>query len=202
MNLKNQRNFAEWAGVSANAVNKALKPEDGRLEFFPGTKKIDCDSVKAQAFKASTATQRSTNKLNNITNPLQIIQPQDQETNLPQTSQEVVNDIEKFAKYRAEKIKRESKNIGLKNAHLEGTLVEKEVILTGALMYFDQLHQNIDRFFGTVFDNLAPKILAAGDCTPSIAQEAIDEGKRILHEGKINFLARVEDIITDNGGRK
>ena len=195
MNLKNQKQTADWAGVSNNAVNKALKPNDGRLEFFPGTKKIDCDSVKAQAFKASTATQRHVNKLNTVTNPVTIIQPSEVHATTPQISQEATNDLEKFAKHRAEKTKQEAKNVTLKNAHLEGTLVEKEVILTGALMYFDTLHQNLDRFFGTVLDNLAPKILASGDCTPSIAQEAIDEGKRILHEGKINFLSRVEDII-------
>lgn len=198
MDLKNQLAFSKWAGVSANAINKALKPEDGRLEFFPGTKKIDCDSVKSQAFKAATNPQRLIKVLNGITEPTPNTIPAGEPEDLEETTAEMSNDIQKYAKYRAGTEKQKEQNLKLKNKNLEGILVEKQVILTGALMYFDQIHQDLDRFFGTVMDDLAPRILAAGDCTPEIVQGSIDEGKRIVHEGKEEFLKRVANIIEDN----
>lgn len=203
MNLLSVKELEEKAGVKKSAISRAVK--SGNVKYYRDgntkPKQIDADDPVNKAYIQSMNPARMSVAMDDITESMvTVLQPGEDE--LSELAESVKDDLAKLAKYKAEKEKESVKKLKIQNKHLDAQYLEKDVIYNGVILYIDSFHSAIDRYFGTVIDDLAVRILSAGEVTPEIFQTSIDEGHKIIDDYKNQMLVKINQIVKDIENKK
>jgi hypothetical protein len=154
MELVTAAEFSRLAGVSQMAISKALNPKNGkepRLDYYKRTKKIDVQSVKAQAFLSNLDPRRGVGR--NVATVIDHDTVDDDKKN--DLTDALINaqnagadkTVEEARLKKEQRIERQ-----LKNAVRRGELIELEAVNQMIMTWFDRWLQANKRGFSGNFD--------------------------------------------------
>ena len=192
MELLNQTKFAAKAKVSKMAISKALKNK--RLEYCDGSKKIDVDSPLSQAFLNNISPQRMSNVLNPTGGVLQLPNPGELSTYIPDNAEAIAGTVEDYGKEKTKVAKETAIKLNLSNTTTRGHLLEYDLVEQYIFLWIDTLHSNLDRMSGGFWDDLARRLILAGENLPEFKLEWNDKIKLIKHETKLAAMERLVGI--------
>jgi hypothetical protein len=191
MNLVTQAEFARQAGINKSNVTRAI--QKGKLENFPGTKKIDMDAELTRAYLNNP----SENRKLAVSISQGIIRRNGEgepDKDLAKATTNALKAQEKKTIEEAELKRQQRIEKELKNAVRRSELVEMESVETMIMMFFDRWLNTNKRRFNAFFTELKRDILEGKRPDSEIKREYNNEFEEWAHDAKEETVKLLNEI--------
>lgn len=189
MNRLTQKQFADLAGVSSQAIGKARKNK--RVEYYHGTKEYDTDSPLNRAFLQNIPKERL--------NKPAVIPPKNGE--VEEFGEDLGKALTEVQKAQAKKLVEEAElkkqqriEKELKNAVRRGELVELKSINESIMTFLDELLNTNKRYFNAAYEKIVRETLTKGAKVEGLKQEFLNEMELSADEAKQIVVKKLKEI--------